>query len=133
MISSLNFPLGLGRQLKISRRIAPALVQLVKEKLAVVPTEPLHRVGSKLRVRRRADNLVDTVVVEPDGYSAGGQKNRNAIAIYQRPGMIDLKSTPPMQFHRENLKWPSVTEGIQGCVKVLRCHVRVPIGKNEST
>jgi hypothetical protein len=75
-----------------------------------------------LGARWRADDLVDALMVEPDGYASWGEKNGHAIAHHKRFRVVYLEPPSPMQFHREHAEWLSISKGLKNSVKVVRRH-----------
>jgi hypothetical protein len=60
----------------------------------------------------------------PDRHSAWGEKDGNAIAHDERPRVIHLKPTSPLEFHREDTERLDLSEAVESTREVVSCHTQ---------
>jgi len=76
--------------------------------------------------RGRADNLIDTIVIEPNWDPARGDKDGDPVTYHQSFGMIHLESSPAVKLHSENAKRLQLLEAFKNSVEIISSHFQTP-------
>jgi hypothetical protein len=72
--------------------------------------------------RRRANELVDALVIKPDGHTARRKEHGYPIANDQSARVVHLESPSAVQFDRKNAEELPLPQALEHFLEVLRCH-----------